>query len=127
MPGDVNQLRNHISLLEQENRRLWAILTSHHVVLPMDWKLTPAEATIARQLLANPYVTVDRIESSLWGQRRAASPDNARQIISVYISKLRRKVPEFRSALRVRYGAGYYLEETARIQIARGAIMSDAA
>jgi hypothetical protein len=109
----VDTLRDRIAELEEENRQLRALVRSETTPVPTEWRLTRTEAAIARLMIANPVVRLERVVQAVWGEKPQGAPLTVANNVSVYLWRIKRKVPEFQ-ALRSHYGQGWELPERVR-------------
>jgi len=100
----IARLRDEIELLQEQVRQLRALLVDEETKVPPEYKLTRAEERLYRHMMARSIVTVDSMLVAIYGDSDDAPHGN---IISVFIHKIRKKLPPHGIEIVNYWGRGY--------------------
>ncbi len=101
-------LLERIAAQEERIRQLEEILAPSSVSIPLEWRLTSAEATVFACLAARDVASKDMIYDALYSMRLE---DVEPKVIDVFICKLRQKVKPFGVQIETVRGSGYFLRD----------------
>nr|WP_278422938.1 helix-turn-helix domain-containing protein [Brucella anthropi]DAM62818.1 MAG TPA: Transcriptional regulatory protein, C terminal [Caudoviricetes sp.] len=106
----INELEtalfDRIAAQEERIRQLEELLVPSKIRIPLEWSLSPAEATVFACLAARRFATKEMIYHALYALR---SDDVEPKIVDVFICKLRKKVKPFGVIVETVWGSGYTL------------------
>lgn len=107
------QLRDRIEELEEEVRQLREQLDGRPELLPPEWRLTRTEARVVAALATAPrgYLSREGIQEAMYYPRE---PETGINLVSVVVSKVRRKLKPYNLEIRTRWGDGFEFEPKSR-------------
>lgn len=83
------------------------IMPSVHV--PIEWRLTPAEARVFQHLTSRDVATKQSIMTALYSDR--ADDEVEIKIVDVFVCKMRKKLTPFGVGITTIWGTGYALND----------------
>jgi two-component system cell cycle response regulator CtrA len=110
LEAENEQLRERIAYLERE-------FMGADVLLPLEWRLTSAEARLFGVLIAREMATKQALMTGIYG---GSARDEAQiKIVDVFICKIRKKLRPFGIELQTFWGLGYGLDAETRARLAK--------
>ncbi|MGV6876658.1 helix-turn-helix domain-containing protein [Pseudochelatococcus sp. B33] len=100
--------QREIETLRERVRQLEDALAPPGVHVPIEWRLTPVEATVYQCLASRHEATKQAIMTALYGTR----PDDAPEIkiVDVIVCHIRKKLKPFGIEIRTIWGRGYAID-----------------
>lgn len=105
----LEKQQTRIWLLEERIRFLEEVLTPTNVVIPLEWRLTAAEARVFSHLTTKPQCTKESIMAALYGLKPNTDEPEIK-IVDVFVCKLRKKLRPFGVKIVTVWGQGYGLQ-----------------
>lgn len=113
---DVEVLRARIDMLIEERRDMWKELNhGTDYVMPAEWRLTPTEERLVRELLRTPVGKVASKERLHVALSPDAEPETDIKIVDVLICKVRQKLGA--EMIETSWGRGYCASEALRSRV----------
>ena len=111
----IVELENEVYRLTLENDALKEAQRSIKPLIPLEWKLTPLEATLFSCLLGKPAITTKKtIMAAMYGSRVEVPMP---KIIDIIVHQLRKKLPP-EVKIRTVYGQGFVLDPVSKARYA---------
>lgn len=106
-------LRDRVATLEERVRQLEDALTPPWAV-PVEWRLTSAEARVFAHLMTREMATKESIMAALYSDR--ADDQIEPKIVDVFVCKIRKKLRPFGIQIDTVWGKGYALADRHQFQ-----------
>lgn len=111
----TDHLKARISTLEERIRQLEDILVPITIAIPVEWRLTPAEARVFAHLTTREMGTKTSIMAALYSDKPDDYVDP--KIVDVFVCKMRKKLRAFKVDIATVWGQGYALADRQRYAV----------